>query len=84
MSLVAIAEADYVTVSTGEELDDFLALGAQQREKLLADLEEQMRDAARKFEFERAAQLRDRIKAWRTREVYGEAAPDSPGGGGTG
>jgi excinuclease ABC subunit B len=84
MSLVAIAEADYVTVSTGEELDDFLALGAPQRERLLADIEEQMRDAARKFEFERAAQLRDRIKAWRTREVYGEAAPDSPGGGGTG
>jgi len=84
MSLVAIAEADYVTVSTGEEFDDFFALGAQQREKLLADLEEQMKEAARKFEFERAAELRDRIKAWRTREIYGEVAADSPGGGGPG
>jgi excinuclease UvrABC helicase subunit UvrB len=26
-------------------------------------LEQQMRDAARKFEFEKAAQLRDRVKA---------------------
>jgi excinuclease UvrABC nuclease subunit len=28
-------------------------------------LEERMRDAARKFEFEKAAQLRDKVKALR-------------------
>jgi len=82
MSLVAVAEGDYVTVSTEEEANDLASLSAEKREKLLAELEEQMREAARKFEFERAAQLRDRIKTWRTREVYGEVAVDSPGGGG--
>jgi excinuclease UvrABC nuclease subunit len=41
-----------------------------------------MKEAARKFEFERAAELCDRIKTWRTREVYGEVAVDRSGGGG--
>ncbi len=84
MSLVAVAEGDYVTVSTEEETDELASLSTEKREKLLAELEEQMREAARKFEFERAAELRDRIKAWRTKEVYGEVAVDSPGGGGAG
>ena len=84
MSLVAIAEGDYVTVSTEEESEDFASLSPEKREKLLAELEEQMKEAARKFEFERAAELRDRIKTWRTREIYGEVAVDRPGGGGTG
>jgi excinuclease ABC subunit B len=84
MSLIAIAEGDYVTVSTEEECEDFAALSPEKREKLLAELEQQMKEAARKFEFERAAELRDRIKTWRTREVYGEVAVDRPGGGGAG
>ncbi len=84
MSLIAVAEGDYVTVSTEEEANDLASLSAEKREKLLAELEEQMREAARKFEFERAAQLRDRIKTWRTSEVYGEVAVDSSGGGGAG
>ncbi len=84
MSLIAIAEGDYVTVSTEEECEDLAALSPEKREKLLAELEQQMKEAARKFEFERAAELRDRIKAWRKREVYGEVAVDRPGGGGTG
>jgi excinuclease ABC subunit B len=84
MSLVAIAEGDYVTVSTEEECDDFAALSPDKREKLLAELEGQMKEAARRFEFERAAELRDRIKTWRTREVYGEVTVDRPGGGGAG
>jgi len=58
---VAVAEGDYVTVSleADEEIDK---LTPEQRQKLIADLEEQMRDAARRFEFEKAAQLRDRVK----------------------
>jgi excinuclease ABC subunit B len=62
MSLVAIAEADYVTVPLEEdqEVDN---LTPEQLQKFIADLEENMREAARKFEFERAAQLRDRVKA---------------------
>ncbi|MGB7759971.1 MAG: excinuclease ABC subunit UvrB [Bryobacteraceae bacterium] len=62
MSLVAVAEADYVTVSldVDQEVDN---LTPEELRKFIADLEENMREAARKFEFERAAQLRDRVKA---------------------
>ncbi|HUI81988.1 MAG TPA: excinuclease ABC subunit UvrB [Bryobacteraceae bacterium] len=62
MSLVAVAEGDYVTVplETDEEVE---SLTPQQRETFMGELEERMREAARKFEFEKAAQLRDRLKA---------------------
>jgi excinuclease ABC subunit B len=62
MSLVALAESDYVTVPIEDE-EDTVAMTAEQREKFIAELEERMREAARKFEFERAAQLRDKVKA---------------------
>jgi len=62
MSLVAIAEADYVTVPLEEE-PDVEALTPEERQRFIAELEEKMREAARKFEFEQAAQLRDRVKA---------------------
>ena len=74
MSLVRIAEGDYVTVpdeAPGEEEN----LSPAEREKFLADLEERMRDAARRFEFEKAAQLRDRIKLLRTKDVAGIGIP---------
>jgi excinuclease ABC subunit B len=61
MSLVAVAEGDYVTVPLEEdgEVDN---LTPEQRAKFIAELEQRMRDAARKFEFEKAAQIRDRVK----------------------
>jgi excinuclease ABC subunit B len=64
MSLVAVAEGDYVTVplEADEEVEE---LTAEQRVLFIAELEDRMRDAARKFEFEKAAQLRDRVKALR-------------------
>ena len=64
MSLVAVAEGDYVTVPLEEdpEVDD---LTPEQRQRFIGELEERMREAARKFEFEKAAQLRDRVKALR-------------------
>jgi len=64
MSLVAVAEGDYVTVplETDEEVE---SLSPEERQKFLGELEERMREAARKFEFEKAAQLRDRLKALR-------------------
>jgi excinuclease ABC subunit B len=37
--------------------------------ELIQKLEEEMRDAARKFEFERAAQLRDKARSLRTKLV---------------
>jgi excinuclease ABC subunit B len=62
MSLVAVAEGDYVTVplETDEEVE---GLTPEQRVHFIGELEERMREAARKFEFEKAAQLRDRVKA---------------------
>jgi len=62
MSLVAVAEGDYVTVEL-ESDEEVESLTPEQREKFIAEMEEKMREAARKFEFEKAAQLRDRVKA---------------------
>jgi excinuclease ABC subunit B len=70
MSLVAIAEGDYVTVPV-EADEDVEAMTAEQRKTFMGELEERMREAARKFEFEKAAQFRDRIKELRTRDVTG-------------
>ena len=70
MSLVKIAEGDYVTVEAGDD-PDYDALNGPERQSFLAELEERMKEAARKFEFETAAQLRDRIKALKTRELEG-------------
>jgi len=74
MSLVKIAEGDYVTVEIplDEPAED---LNPQQREKYIAELEERMRDAARKFEFEKAAQFRDKIKQLRIKDVAGIGIP---------
>jgi excinuclease ABC subunit B len=62
MSLVAVAEGDYVTVPL-EGDEDVEGLTPEQRARFIGELEERMREAARKFEFEKAAQLRDRVKA---------------------
>jgi excinuclease ABC subunit B len=64
MSLVAVAEGDYVTVPL-EDDDEMDNLTPEQRLRFIGELEERMREAARKFEFEKAAQLRDRVKALR-------------------
>jgi excinuclease ABC subunit B len=78
MELAAIVEADYVEVSTEDSLVDEFAT-EQQLRQAIADLEIKMREAAKKFEFEQAAQIRDRIRALkqRTVEMYvpAEAAP---------
>ena len=73
MMLVAIAEGDYVTVPAETESDGDLP--PAEREKLMEDLERAMREAARKFEFEMAAQLRDRIKQLRIKDVAGIGIP---------
>jgi excinuclease ABC subunit B len=68
MSLVAIAEGDYVTVPLEPEEPEE-DLSPEQMEHFLGELEERMRDAARKFEFEKAAELRDRIKALKAKVI---------------
>jgi excinuclease ABC subunit B len=74
MDLARIVEADYVTVPADDaELD--AATSKIKNEKQLAEmlqqLETQMREAAKKFEFERAAQLRDRIRSLKQRDMTG-------------
>ncbi len=83
MSLVRVAEADYVTVPLETE-QDVDALSPEQRESFIEELEQRMRDAARKFEFERAAEIRDRIKSLKARFVYGEFAESGAGRRGSG
>jgi excinuclease ABC subunit B len=54
-------------------------LTPEQREKFIAELEASMRDAAKKFEFEKAAELRDRIKVLKSFGVYEESQAGSAG-----
>jgi excinuclease ABC subunit B len=78
MHLVHLAEADYVTIPLEEEKpDDVDAIPPDQRDKYLADIEQKMRDAAKNFEFEKAAQLRDRLKALRTKFINAQSPTDS-------
>ncbi len=82
MSLVAIAEGDYVTVSLDDDDGEDSALTEEQRQALIGELETKMRQAAKVFEFEKAAQLRDRIKALKVSIVYEETPAGRPRGGG--
>ncbi len=81
MSLVRIAEGDYVTIPVEPE-DPAEEMTPQQRQKFINELEDSMRDAAKKFEFERAAKLRDRIKALKTPNMYEESQVGSSDRGG--
>jgi excinuclease ABC subunit B len=74
LSLIAIAEGDYVTVPVERE-DDGIEMTPAQREQYIGELEERMREAAKKFEFEKAAQLRDKIKDLRLKDVAGIGIP---------
>ncbi|MBZ5543514.1 MAG: excinuclease ABC subunit UvrB [Acidobacteriia bacterium] len=67
MALASIVEADYVTVPT--EISDEEPTSPDQLEELVRKLEVQMREAAKQFEFEKAAQLRDRVKALKAKDV---------------
>jgi excinuclease ABC subunit B len=82
MSLVAVAEADYVTVPIEEEEDATAVLTTEQRASLIQELETKMRNSAKSFEFEKAAQFRDRIKALKTNDAYENASPTRPDRGG--
>ena len=73
MSLVAVAEGDYVTVPLETEDEPAVDLTPEQRDRLIAELEAKMREAAKAFEFEKAAQFRDRVKALKAGAIYEEA-----------
>jgi len=85
MELARIVEADYVTVPVDDASLDAAAANIkndQQLAEMLQQLETQMREAAKKFEFEKAAHLRDRLRALKQRDLSGlfsrEQAPATP------
>jgi excinuclease ABC subunit B len=74
MELAKIVEADYVSIPLDAgELDAAVATARTESEvaELLGKLEAQMREAAKKFEFEKAAQLRDRIRSIKNQDLAG-------------
>jgi excinuclease ABC subunit B len=74
MELARIVEADYVTIPLDTAEMDAAASNVRSEEQLaelLQQMETQMREAAKKFEFEKAAQLRDRIKALKQQDLAG-------------
>ena len=68
MRLVAIAEGDYVTVPLELE-EDPTGVPPERMEQFIAEMEEKMREAARKFDFKQAAVYRDRLKELKGRTL---------------
>ena len=68
MSLAGVIDADYTELASAEAdgLPDFK--NQEELDAFIAKLEVEMRETAKKFEFEKAAKLRDRIKELRTKE----------------
>ncbi|HEY7402388.1 MAG TPA: excinuclease ABC subunit UvrB [Candidatus Angelobacter sp.] len=67
MSLAGIAEMDYVDVTQGSDgMPDFKS--QDELDQYIANLENDMREAAKRFEFEKAAKLRDTVRDLRTKE----------------
>jgi excinuclease ABC subunit B len=67
MEMGRIINADYVDLTEQEE--DVPEFGSQQElDAFIAKLEQQMRESAKVFEFEKAAQLRDKIRELRSKE----------------
>jgi excinuclease ABC subunit B len=68
MGLAAILKAEYGDI-TEEEIADVPEFTSQgELDQFIAKLETEMRESAKKFEFERAAKLRDQIKELRDKE----------------
>jgi excinuclease ABC subunit B len=65
-TLVSIIEADYFRVPLELEEDEVVGDGLEDKIKRL---EMEMREAARELQFERAAELRDRIKALKSKRL---------------
>jgi excinuclease ABC subunit B len=68
MSLARIIEADYADLTGGESegIPEFKS--QEELDEYVRKLESDMREAAKRFEFEKAAKLRDTIKELRTKE----------------
>ena len=74
MQLAAISEADYMTIPTDDYVLENITTEAQLH-AAIEQMELQMREAAKSFEFERAASLRDRIRGLKQRDLGELFAP---------
>jgi excinuclease ABC subunit B len=80
MELARIVEADYVSVPLDDVTLDAATANIKTEEQLaqlISQLDTQMREAAKKFEFEKAAQLRDRIRSLKQRDLAGLFASEA-------
>jgi excinuclease ABC subunit B len=77
MKLARIVDADYLNVPAEDFVDESIVTEEQLRHAI-TQLEEQMREAAKKFEFERAAALRDRVRALKQRDIGALFVPAPP------
>jgi excinuclease ABC subunit B len=75
--LAAICEADYLTVPVEDGADEDGALSPAELGRRVAALRREMREAAKQLEFERAAAIRDQIRALETRALGVAAADDA-------
>ena len=66
--LSSVYERDYLDIGRVAEEKDIYLSGQQRKERIEA-LEREMKDAARRLEFERAAELRDEIRKLKQREL---------------
>jgi excinuclease ABC subunit B len=67
MTLVAVAEADYTDLTNqADGLPEFRS--QEELDIYITKLEADMREAAKRFEFEKAAKLRDTVRDLRTKE----------------
>jgi excinuclease ABC subunit B len=68
MSLASIVSGDYTDLAaqTAEGIPEFKS--QEELDAYITKLENDMREAAKRFEFEAAAKLRDTIKELRTKE----------------
>ncbi len=67
MSLAQILKAEYADLTEQDETTPEFS-SQQELDAYVANVESDMREAAKKFEFEKAAKLRDRVKELKTKE----------------
>jgi excinuclease ABC subunit B len=77
MQLARIVEADYITIPADDAPIGEITNEAELQQAIV-QLEAQMREAAKNFEFERAAALRDRIRALKQRDLGVIASTELP------
>jgi excinuclease ABC subunit B len=77
MQLAGIVAADYADLAdVTEGVDDFAS--QQELDDYIARLESDMREAAKRFEFEKAAKLRDKVRELKTKEFLFSGAETEP------